>query len=183
MADIYYKDGSSWKVLASNPFVIGTLYESINDTSPATIVGGTWRPLGGSVTVSVSNLISGITAGSFTERYNAADGYFQVYGTLTAPDTRVAVTTNSSGRFNVAKVSVLPTGSGGTCGTITVSSTATGYQEIRSLYVDSDGWIYGIYTPSATIYVANYQTITIQYQSSGIYNIEPSTNYSWIRTA
>ena len=42
MADIYYKDGNSWKVLASNPFAVGTYYESIENISPATIVGGNW---------------------------------------------------------------------------------------------------------------------------------------------
>lgn len=47
MANIYYKNGSSWTSLLSIVYPVGSIYLTINNTSPANLVGGTWNELKG----------------------------------------------------------------------------------------------------------------------------------------
>jgi len=47
MANIYYKNGNSWTSLLSIVYPVGSVYITVNDTSPANLVGGTWNELKG----------------------------------------------------------------------------------------------------------------------------------------
>ena len=65
MSTLYYKSGGSWKTLdIGQPYPVGTYVFSSNNTSPASLVGGTWRSfsasLNGSV-VSSQKILTGIS--------------------------------------------------------------------------------------------------------------------------
>ena len=65
MSTLYYKSGGSWKTLdIGQPYPVGTYVFSSNNTSPASLVGGTWHSfsasLNGSV-VSSQKILTGIS--------------------------------------------------------------------------------------------------------------------------
>lgn len=62
---LYYKDNNMWKEFVPNPYPIGTLVvNQDNDTSPASLVGGTWSKYGVTTSPSIENhypdLIQGV---------------------------------------------------------------------------------------------------------------------------
>ena len=53
---LYYKDNNTWKEFATNPYPVGTLVvNQDNDTSPASLVGGTWSKYGVTTSPSIEN--------------------------------------------------------------------------------------------------------------------------------
>lgn len=51
---LYYKDNNTWKEFATNPYPVGTLVmNQDNDTSPASLVGGTWSKYSNELTTSI----------------------------------------------------------------------------------------------------------------------------------
>lgn len=53
---LYYKHNNTWKEFATNPYPVGTLVvNQDNDTSPASLVGGTWSKYGVTTSPSIEN--------------------------------------------------------------------------------------------------------------------------------
>lgn len=78
MADIYYKNGSSWLPLANNPYNVGTYVLTQNEVSPAEKVGGTWKKMTTNINLNVENISNGLIT-SFDFSQNGS----QVTGTIT----------------------------------------------------------------------------------------------------
>lgn len=185
MADIYYKDGGSWKVLASNPFAIGTYYESIENISPATIVGGNWL----SVTTEFSesfnfiDIYTGLEQISAEYKFNSDSGLY-VTGEVDIIQDNIPFTTDSSGNFTLFKSPYPPTtnltsriGSFQYRDSPTSTPTYNGY-----LRINTAGEIYTTLSPNTTYYIARgWSVISIRYTIMENLQYTLTTPYAWVR--
>lgn len=61
---LYYKDNNMWKEFVPNPYPVGTLVvNQDNDTSPASLVGGTWSKYGVTTSPSIENYYPNLIQG------------------------------------------------------------------------------------------------------------------------
>lgn len=75
MSTLYYKSGGSWKTLdIGQPYPVGTYVFSSNNTSPASLVGGTWRSFSASLNGSVVPSQKFLTGISLTQTGTTISG-------------------------------------------------------------------------------------------------------------
>lgn len=71
--DINFKDNNNWKQLLDLIYPIGSIYTSVNSTSPATLFGGTWQQLKDRFLICANNTYTaGSTGGAATVTLTAA---------------------------------------------------------------------------------------------------------------
>ena len=75
MSTLYYKSGGSWKTLdIGQPYPVGTYVFSSNNTSPASLVGGTWHSFSASLNGSVVSSQKFLTGISLTQTGTTISG-------------------------------------------------------------------------------------------------------------
>lgn len=183
MADIYYKEGSSWKILASNPFAVGAYYESMENISPATIVGGNWLSVATdfSESFNFTEIYDGIEQNSAIYAFNSTRKLY-VSGQLYITYNNIPFTTDSSGKFIICKTPYPPAKQQDRIGSFNTRNSPTTNMSTAFLSVDSNGNIYTTKSPNTTYYIANNKnTITIDYSVLPDLQYTLTTPYAWVR--
>lgn len=184
MADIYYKDGSSWKVLASNPFAIGTYYESIENISPATIVGGNWLSVATEFLESFNfiDICTGLEQISAEYKFNSDYG-LHVTGVVDIIQDNIPFTTDSSRNFTLFKSPYPPTTNlTSQIGRFQYRNSPTISMYYAYLKINTVGEIYTTLSPNTTDYIAqNQPDISICYAIMENLQYTLTTLYAWVR--
>lgn len=115
MSTLYYKSGGSWKTLdIGQPYPVGTYVFSSNNTSPASLVGGTWRSFSASLNGSVVSSQKILTGISLTQTGTTISGTLKFN------------TTNVTSVFSadvLLATGLTPATSTQHCGTVSVQAT------------------------------------------------------------
>lgn len=178
MADIYYKSGNSWKVLASNPYGVGTYVLTRDDISPATIVGGTWEPA--SPFGSINNVSDGlVTQYDFSISGSKVTGYIIFSGLAWNPSVS-----------SKSLLTGLPPARGGQALIATPNTVNLNYNnsiwQSTNLYITTSGelyipQIYSLGNPTTVTYPGN--QVQIEYECTLNVPSIDGVNYIWLKVA
>lgn len=163
----YYANGYNGALLASMP--VGTIYESGNSTSPATLFGGTWT--------SLSNNISTFTPADLNNLYGGA-----LYVTDVVVDVE-SISANTGSSFTYDLSDEAPFSSDMAIGVVGWGITGVAYLTVNRIKLEDNETIsYLIRNLSSSDYTTG-ATITFQVLWQKINPPARTTVYRWKRTA